>query len=246
MPCGRSGACVIRVSEKLLDVLYQDDRYVAINKPDGLLVHRSPIDKAETRFCVQLLRDQLGQRVYPCHRLDKPTSGVLLFALDKESLAKANELFMAHAVKKTYHAVVRGWMESSGIIDHALKDLDEGGEVRGGGPARTQFTRIERFEIRQPVGRYPTARYSLVELTPETGRMHQLRRHMKHANHHIIGDTRYGDGLHNRFFRERYDSHRLLLHASALSFKHPFTGEPCDISTLPQPHDFDLKLPCAG
>lgn len=245
MPCGKNGVSAIQVNEEILDILYQDDRYVAIDKPDGLLVHRSPIDKGETRFCVQILRDQLGKRVYPCHRLDKPTSGVLLFALDKDALAKANELFMDHATRKTYHAIVRGWIGEAGLIDHELKDLDEGGTIRGGGPARTRFERIKRFEINQPVGRYPTARYSLVELNPETGRMHQLRRHMKHANHHIIGDTRYGDGLHNRFFRDRYDTHRLLLHASILSFQHPFTGNTCEITTHPQPHDFGLKLPCA-
>mgnify|MGYP003870675435 CR=1 FL=1 len=243
MPCGKNGVSAIQVNEEILDILYQDDRYVAIDKPDGLLVHRSPIDKGETRFCVQILRDQLGKRVYPCHRLDKPTSGVLLFALDKEALSLANALFMEHQIQKTYHAIVRGWVSEPGIIDHPLKDLDEGGSVRGGGPAQTRFNPLKHFEVNHPVGRFPTARYSLVELVPETGRMHQLRRHMKHAHHHIIGDTRYGDGAHNRLFRDLYGSHRLLLNASILSFTHPFGSGACEIRTTPQPPTFELKLP---
>ena len=212
------------MSSETLDILYQDDRYVAVDKPSGLLVHRSNLDKYETRFCVQLLRDQLGKHVFPCHRLDKPTSGVLLFALDKEALVAGNELFMMHRISKTYHAIVRGWIAEEGIIDHELKDIADSGERKGGGPAITRFLRLRKYEVEIPLGRYPTARYSLVELSPETGRMHQLRRHMKHLDHHIIGDTNYGDGLHNRFFRERFNSSRLLLNASRLEFVHPFTG----------------------
>ena len=230
------------MSSETIDILYQDDRYVAVDKPAGLLVHRSKMDKYETRFCVQLLRDQLGKHVFPCHRLDKPTSGVLLFALDKEALVAANELFVQHRISKTYHAIVRGWIDEAGTVDHHLKDITDSGEKSGGGSAVTKFLRLRKFEIEVPLGRYPTTRYSFVELVPETGRMHQLRRHMKHLNHHIIGDTNYGDGLHNRFFREHFNSSRLLLNASRLEFVHPFT----DARTIVeggQTLDFDIKLP---
>lgn len=245
MPCERSGASVIPVSEEVLHILHRDDHLVAVDKPAGWLVHRSPIDRMETRFCVQLLRDQLGQPVYPCHRLDKPTSGVLLFALDTETLKAVNAAFAAHEVRKTYHAIVRGWMDDSGTIDHPLKAIVEGGHARGGGPAVTQYRTRQHFQCPFPVGPHPTARYSLVELHPLTGRMHQLRRHLKHLHHPIIGDTRYGDGTHNRLFREHYSCHRLLLHATRLELKHPVTGERLEIATHPQACDFGIPLPVA-
>lgn len=221
------------MDEEALEILYQDDYYIAVHKPAGLLVHRSPIDKRERRFCLQLLRDQIRQLVYPCHRLDKPTSGVLLFALDKESLRLASSQFQAKTTRKTYHAVVRGWTGEEGVIDHPLLYKEEGGTLRGGGEpqeARTAYRSLRRFEIDQPVGPFPTARYSELELTPATGRMHQLRRHMKHIHHPIVGDTRYGDGVHNRLFRERFGSHRLLLVASSLEFLHPVTEEVVQIT----------------
>ncbi len=231
------------MSEPAFQVLYQDDWLIAINKPPGWLVHRSPIDRSESRFCVQALRDQLGQPVYPCHRLDKPTSGVLLFALEKDTLRRVNQLFAIHRVEKTYHAIVRGWMEETGTIDHPLKDIADGGQKRGGGPARTQFRRLKAYECPQPLGRYGTARFSLVELRPLTGRMHQLRRHLKHAGHPIIGDTRYGDGVQNRFFRDSFRVHRLLLNASSLELDHPVTGVTLSICTKEGPDDFDIPLP---
>ncbi|MEX0321432.1 MAG: pseudouridine synthase [Puniceicoccaceae bacterium] len=199
-----------------MKILYQDDHYVAVHKPSGLLVHRSPIDKLETRFAVQIVRDQIGQRVYPCHRLDKPTSGVLLFALNREALQAANELFAEHKVHKKYTALVRGWIEGEGEINHTLKGIEDAGELRGGGEPQDAVTRykcLHQYELMESSGAYPTSRYSLVELSPLTGRTHQLRRHMKHLSHHMIGDTRYGDGRQNRFFRERFDCHRLMLQA---------------------------------
>lgn len=216
-----------------LTILYRDEYYVAVHKPAGLLVHRSPLDKHETVFCLQLLRNQIGQKVYPCHRLDKPTSGVLLFALNKEALARMGAAFGTHAVKKTYTAVVRGWIAEEGLIDHPLAYVPDGGECRGGGdpqPARTRFRRLARFEVLEPLGRYATARFSEVELEPETGRMHQIRRHLKHLHHPVIGDTRYGNGAQNRFFRDRLDSRQLLLMATRLRFEHPFTGARITIS----------------
>lgn len=222
-----------RAEYPLLEILYKDDHLVAINKPSGLLVHRSPIDPRETRFAIQQTRDQIGQRVYPAHRLDKPTSGVLLFALDSETAGVLGEQFRNRTVEKTYLAVVRGYAEEQGHIDHALREqLDKaaGSAADSEAPkeakeAITDYRCLLKTELLHPVGRYPTTRYSLVELSPKTGRKHQLRRHMKHIFHPIVGDTTHGDGKHNQFFREHFDCHRLLLHSRSLQVKHPHTGE---------------------
>jgi tRNA pseudouridine65 synthase len=215
----------------LLEILYRDEFLVAINKPSGLLVHRSPIDRYETEFAVQILRDQIGQFVYPVHRLDKPTSGVLLFALDKESASLLGEQFMSRESKKSYIAVVRGYIEERGIIEHALTiKLDKIADKDSSVPieaqeATTEYERLATVELDFAVGKYDKTRYSLVKLYPMTGRKHQLRRHMKHISHHILGDTKYGRGEHNIFIREQFDCHRMLLHASELQIKHPYTNE---------------------
>ncbi len=215
----------------MLEILYRDEFLVAINKPSGLLVHRSPIDRYETEFAVQILRDQIGQFVYPVHRLDKPTSGVLLFALDKESASLLGEQFMSRESKKSYIAVVRGYIEERGIIEHALTiKLDKIADKDSSVPieaqeATTEYERLATVELDFAVGKYDKTRYSLVKLYPMTGRKHQLRRHMKHISHHILGDTKYGRGEHNIFIREQFDCHRMLLHASELQIKHPYTNE---------------------
>ena len=227
-----------------LEILYQDDDYIAVHKPAGLLVHRSRIDIRERRFCLQMLRDQIGRPVHPCHRLDKPTSGVLLFALGKEALRLANRMFEEKTTVKTYRALVRGWVEGAGRIDHPLAYQEEGGLIRGAGEpqeASTDYRCLRRFEVDEPVGKFGTSRYSEVELVPSTGRMHQLRRHMKHIHHPIVGDTRYGDGVHNRFFRERYESHRLMLMADALEFIHPVNGRAVIIRRGADP-DYDRVI----
>lgn len=204
---------------------------VAVNKPSGLLVHRSLIDKRETRFAIQILRDQIGQFVYPVHRLDKPTSGVLLFALDKDTARALSEQIVVHGFKKEYIAVVRGYTEKEGVIDYPLKEvLDKmtDAKARQDKPPQEAVTRYEtlsQIELPFAVGRYESTRYSLVSLRPETGRKHQLRRHMKHLLHPILGDTKYGRNEHNRFIRSEYDAHRLLLHAGSLSFEHPVTHQ---------------------
>lgn len=215
----------------MLEILYRDEFLVAINKPSGLLVHRSPIDRYETEFAVQILRDQIGQFVYPVHRLDKPTSGVLLFALDKESASLLGEQFMSRESKKSYIAVVRGYIEERGIIEHALTiKLDKIADKDSSVPieaqeATTEYERVATVELDFAVGKYDKTRYSLVKLYPMTGRKHQLRRHMKHISHHILGDTKYGRGEHNIFIREQFDCHRMLLHASELQIRHPYTNE---------------------
>ena len=211
----------------MLTLLYSDPRVVVIEKPSGLLVHRSPIDRHETRFAVQMLRDQVGRHVYPVHRLDKGTSGALAFALDREAAASMASAFAGHEVRKTYVAVVRGWPAESGVIDHPLAPVADEYALPAAAdakPALTRYRRVATVELPVRVDRYPTARYALVELDPETGRRHQLRRHLAHATHPIVGDSTYGKGRHNRLFAERYGVRRLMLACTALDFPHPDDG----------------------
>lgn len=209
-----------------LNILYQDETLVAIDKPPGLLVHRSSIDAYETQFALQMLRDQIGQEVFPCHRLDKPTSGVLLFALNKEALTKIREAFTEQTTNKSYRAVVRGWLDGTGVIDSPLRKEDNPSKVQD---AVTEYRCLQQSALEIPIGRYPTARFSLIELEPKTGRTHQLRRHMAHLRHPIIGDTRHGDGVQNRFLREHYGKQMLLLRAMRLQLEHPVSHAPLDI-----------------
>ena len=217
----------MEMEQETLEIIFQDEYIVAINKPSNLLVHRSWIDKDETRFAIQILRDQIGQYVYPVHRLDKPTSGVLLFALSKEMARALSEQMQEGLFRKEYLAIVRGYADEKGEIDYALKEvLDKMTDSKArtdkdAQEAITFYEKLGQVELPFPVGRYETTRYSLLRLQPETGRKHQLRRHMKHILHPIVGDTKYGRGEHNRFFREKFCCHRLLLHASTLSFTHP-------------------------
>ena len=212
----------------MLDILHHDDHLIAIDKPAGLLVHRSDLDRHETRFAVQLLRDQIGRRVYPAHRLDRGTSGVLLFGLDTETTRELGRQFAADEVKKTYLAIVRGWPPEAGVIDHALsRQHDDYGRTLPASEAQAAVTRYRRLatvELPHAVERYPTSRYALVLLEPQTGRRHQLRRHMKHLAHPIIGDATHGKGRHNRFFSEHLGCGRLLLACTELRFRHPQTG----------------------
>lgn len=218
-----------------LEILYQDDVLIAVNKPAGMLVHRSWLDSHETVFVMQTLRDQIGQHVFPLHRLDRPTSGVLLFGLSSEIAAIMSPLFAGRDMHKTYHAVVRGWIKEAAVLDYPLKvELDKIADKKATvdkepQSAITAYEPLATVETNIAVGRYPTSRYCLVEMKPETGRKHQLRRHMHHLNHHMIGDVNHGDGKHNRMFRENFDCHRLMLHASRLQFIHPLTDVAIDI-----------------
>jgi tRNA pseudouridine65 synthase len=214
------------------ELIYRDEHLVAVNKPSGLLVHRSLIDRHETRFALQLVRNQVGQHVYPVHRLDKPTSGVLLFGLSSAVARKLSEQFAAGAVHKQYLAVVRGYCPVDGTIDYPLQEkLDRVADRdkrrdRPPQQALTRYRRLATVEIPEAVDRYPHTRYSLVALQPQTGRKHQLRRHMKHIGHPIIGDAKHGKGVHNRFFQARYQCHRLLLACTAVELTHPVSGLP--------------------
>jgi tRNA pseudouridine65 synthase len=219
-----------------LPILYADDALVVVNKPSGLLVHRSPIDRHETRFAVQLLRNQLGRRVHPVHRLDKGTSGALVFALDRTIAGTLAAAFASQQVQKSYLAIVRGWPAGSGTIEHALEAVQDSYAPAGDGvakAARTDFRTLATVELPRRVDRYPTARYALLELQPDTGRRHQLRRHLAHISHPIIGDSTYGKGRHNRLFAELFGVRRLLLACTRLEFEHPATRRPLVVSASP-------------
>ncbi|PNH81027.1 tRNA pseudouridine(65) synthase TruC [Vibrio diazotrophicus] len=215
----------------MLEVIYQDEYLVAVNKPAGMLVHRSWLDKHETQFVMQTLRDQIGQHVFPLHRLDRPTSGVLVFALSSEIASNVMPMFANHEMVKTYHAIVRGWIEEGDVLDYPLKEeLDKiadkfAKQDKEAQSAVTEYQPLAKVEVPFSTGKFPTTRYCLVEMKPKTGRKHQLRRHMAHLRHPIVGDTTHGDGKHNRLYREEYDCHRLMLHASELRFVHPYTKQ---------------------
>lgn len=205
-----------------ITILYQDDALVAVHKPSGLLVHRTGLEPRDTVFLLQSLRNALGRHVYPVHRLDRPTSGVMVFALNPEIAGILGRCVRCHDFEKTYVALVRGNIPLSGTIAHPLRPgLDRTTTPRF---SRTRYHRILTKEVPVPMGRVSRRCYSLVELHPDTGRKHQLRRHLKHISHPIIGDTRYGDGRHNRFFRSTYACHRLMLAATEVSFLHPVSG----------------------
>ncbi|MEM7406934.1 MAG: pseudouridine synthase [Pseudomonadota bacterium] len=223
-----------------MDILYRDSDYVAVHKPAGLLVHRSPIDRHETEFALQRARDAVGQHVYPVHRLDKATSGVLLFALSPPAANAMMLTFARGGVAKRYLAIVRGYAPEAVTVDHAFVTLpDRIAEPQADPnpapqPAVTHVVRLATVELPVAVSRYPTSRYSLVALNPEHGRKHQLRRHLKHIFHPIIGDTTHGEGRHNRMFRTRYQCHRLLLAATSLSFAQPLSGAAVTIEAAPE------------
>lgn len=232
-----------------LTILYQDAYLVAVDKPAGMLVHRSFLDKHETQFVLQTLRDQLGQQVFPLHRLDRPTSGVLLFALSAE-MARLMGAQQA-SWQKTYLAVVRGYVKAALLLDYPLFEqhdaiADKFAQAdKEAQAARTALWPLAQTELPYPVGRYPAARYSLLALKPLTGRKHQLRRHCAHLLHPIVGDTTHGDGKHNQLFRSQLNCHRLLLHAACLSVWHPHLQQWLHL-TAPLPADFALTLQQMG
>lgn len=219
-----------------LPILFQDNFLIAINKPNGLQVHRSKISEEKEHFALQQLRDQLNQRVDLVHRLDRPTSGVLLFALQKEALQHLRKQFENHEVQKGYWAVVRGYTDLAGSIDEPLKRMETHKKSKVEKPpqsALTHYKRLKTIEVPIPVSRYNTARYSLVEVQPETGRMRQIRRHFAHLRHYIIGDNKHGERHHNRMFREKLNYDFMFLHSTHLSFTHPVSQEKITIQSYP-------------
>jgi tRNA pseudouridine65 synthase len=217
-----------------IPVLYRDEHLVAVHKPAGLLVHRNAHAGREP-FLLQILRDQLGQRLYPVHRLDRPTSGLMIMALSPQAAHALALQFASQEVGKTYLAVARGFAPSQGLIIDPLKS--ESGTLQ---EAQTEFTRLATAEIPHPVGPNPTARYSLVRTCPRTGRTHQIRRHFAHIRHPLIGDVLRGDGRQNRFFREHFDLHRLLLASVELSFHHPEDNSQVTLTCPPAKELLDL------
>lgn len=210
-----------------LPILYHDRDVVVVNKSSGLLVHRSLIDKNADVFAMQIVRDQIGQHVYPVHRLDRPTSGALVFALSQASARKLTTEFSEGRVTKVYKAIVRGTPPEDLTLDYPLKEeLDAKSDSmaradKPAQPALTVFARLKTYEFPISVDKFPTARYSLVQAMPKTGRKHQIRRHLRHLGHPIIGDVQHGSGKHNRFFRERFGISRLWLACTEISFLHP-------------------------
>lgn len=208
----------------MLEIVYQDDHLIAINKPHGLLVHRSSIASDAKEFALQLLRDQVSRHVSPVHRLDRKTGGLLLFAFDKDVEIAMHQQFKNGEVIKKYLAILRGYAPDQLDIDYPL--VKENGAIQ---EAFTSFVTLKRAEINVALGKHPTSRYSLVEATPTTGRMHQLRKHFAHIFYPIIGDRKHGCNKQNKFFKEQWEMTTMLLHASELSFKHPVSGEQIEL-----------------
>ena len=203
-----------------LDILYQDEHYVAVNKPRDLFVHPTTLS-GDRDTVSRRLRGKLRRRIFPVHRLDRATSGILLMALSSEAAGKMSQLFRDRTVEKTYLAVVRGYTDLEGIVARPLRESRE----REYQAASTRYRRLVTVQLDIPVGPYPTARYSLVEIKPETGRRHQIRKHFNFISHPIVGDTTYGDNEHNHLFRDHFQVVRLMLMATRLAFVHPYTGE---------------------
>jgi len=211
-----------------LEILYRDTDLIAINKPHGLLVHKTRLANDTEEFALQILRDQVGCHVYPAHRIDRKTGGVLLFAFNQDVLPAVRTLFDARKISKTYLAIVRGYTDDSGLIDYPLRN--ENGKVQD---AVTDYETIERVEVAMSLGRYPTQRYSLVKVRPHTGRMHQIRKHFAHILHPIIGDRPHGCNKQNKYFKEQWNMTTMLLHAYSLEFTHPVSDESVFIQAQP-------------
>lgn len=275
-------AADIEPEKPVLNILYQDEFMVAVDKPAGLFVHRSYMDRDEIYFALQLVRDQVGQYVYPVHRLDRPTSGVLLFALTKEVATKLSEAFANKssqaefksdteltgkvqdntltaqrdqeyqvkgltldknidgsdlAMVKTYYALARGHLVvPADLIDHPLKEkLDKLGDKnvsrdKPAQSAQSYYQVKQQASLPIKVGKFDSVRYSLIQVRPITGRRHQIRRHLAHLRHPIIGDINYGDNKQNPFFIEHFGFKRLMLIAKSLEFNHPISNERIKIS----------------
>ena len=201
-----------------LEILYQDEHLIAVNKPCGYLVHKSPIARDAKFIVLQILRDQIGQHVYPIHRIDRKTSGVLLFALDIETNRGLGKDFAEHNLTKQYTAIIRGWINDSGLVDYAL--TNDSGKTQD---AITEYKCLARFEIDLPNGKFRTSRYSHVVVMPQTGRMHQIRKHMNHLRHPIIGDRPHGCSKQNRLWKSKFGLTNMMLHAKSLNITHPIT-----------------------
>ena len=203
-----------------LDVLYVDEVLAVVNKPAGLMVHDSALARGESDFAADRLREQFGRPIFLVHRLDRATSGCLLLAFNRDTASALGKELMSREVEKDYWAVCRGWPQDHFVVDH---ELDGGPGKPLKKPAVTRFDRLATTELAVPSSGFETSRYALLRAQPQTGRFRQIRRHLKHMSHHLIGDTSHGDGRHNRNFR-MLGIHRMLLHARRLAFVHPRDG----------------------
>lgn len=226
-------------------IIYDDGDLIAADKPPGLLIHNSSIDRECTESFTQIVSREAGLDLKLINRLDKPTSGLVLFCRS-ENLARAmGNLFAGNHPEKIYFALCRGWPSDEGSIDYPLRTIvDSRGKKVVSGESKQAVTRwnvINRFELPYPDRRFETSRISLCRIIPQTGRYHQIRRHFKHISHQIIGDTTHGDGFYNRIFREKLDISRLMLHSLSISFVHPFSTKIIEISST-LPHEFTVKI----
>jgi tRNA pseudouridine65 synthase len=229
-----------------IEIIYEDDTLVVVNKPNNFLIHQSHYARnIKEPTLLEFLEKQLGLPLYPVHRLDRKTSGIILLVKNKSAVAEFQDLFTSNSIQKKYYAIVRGFAEDSGTIDTPVKNDDTGVYKE----AVTNYTSLNTVELDIPVHPYEKSRYSLLELIPATGRMHQLRKHMNKINRPIVGDYKYGDRFHNRNFEQNFNCHYLFLHAFSLKFNHPTTQQqlmfkasfPLDWQRIAD--EFDWQLP---
>ncbi len=222
----------------MLEILYQDDALIAINKPCGLLVHRTSIAEENERFALQMLRDQIGCKLFPVHRIDRPTSGVLVFALSAEVARQLNDQLTNGKSHKRYTALVRGWFAEELICERQVKN--DRGNLQD---ASTRFIPVKQFELPLATDRYPTARFSVIDAYPLTGRWHQIRQHLAQLRHYIINDRVHGDGKQNRIFTEQLEIREMFLHAHSLRIQHPVSQQELFIeASFPEHWDKYLAL----
>ncbi|MEQ1824882.1 MAG: pseudouridine synthase [Pirellula sp.] len=214
-----------------LQIVFRDENYVAVFKPAGMVVHRGKLSPAHEPVLLQTLRDQLDRLVYPVHRLDQPTAGLILFALNGSAAGRMVESFTNRSVSKYYQALVRGYAPRDGLIDKPLSENSWAklpGECTDDETAQTASTRysvLARYQVPWRVSDSEPTRFSLLEVQPLTGRWHQIRRHLNHIACPVIGDHRHGDHGYNQMVFERLGVYRMLLTAMRLDFRHPYTGE---------------------
>lgn len=261
-PLVSSSDFIVEGLSQPIQVVYEDPYFVAVFKPAGLMVHRGPNTMPEEPVLLQVLRDQLNRFLYPIHRLDRPTAGLILFALDSKTASKLGEMFMGHRIAKHYQALVRGFMPLEHTEHRPLVDRDaskraihkgspagsipcefevSGSAAEPGQAATTHFHCLSRYEAAWAMGEGSTSRFSLLEIHPVTGRWHQIRRHLNHLSHPVIGDHRHGDHRWNQMFFEKTGEYRMMLTAMRLDFRHPYTDEWVTL-WVPRGESFDAAL----
>jgi tRNA pseudouridine65 synthase len=223
-----------------MEILFEDDHLIAVNKPHGLLVHRSKIAYDVFDSALKQLSKIKEYEVHPIHRLDRKTSGILMFAKSRDEIRSFQLLFSNKEVVKTYLAIVRGYTDDAGTIDYPITNLDNKTQE-----AVTHYRTLERVEIPIAMGKHETSRYSLVEITPETGRMHQIRKHFSHLRHPIINDRKHGCNKQNRMFKNQLEMTTMYLHAYSLKFIHPITRQEMSLKA-PLQQEFQHGLEVLG